>query len=156
MNYCIVRVDKDNYFMFDDMIFRRRHERGKTEDEQKEIQDFSQAHLALENKGFYVFAAQTGNKFVGYICMVYIPKVSRTNGSGHLFIDELWVNPDFRKRGIARALMEKADAFSTEMNTLGLRLYVNTANDAGISFYRKCGYEEKYGTALFMEKEWRN
>ena len=154
MDYSIVMVTEGNYFMFDDMIFWRHHERGKNEDEKNEVYDHSQAHSTLKDKNFYGFAAQLDNKFVGYICAIYIPKISRANGRGHLFIDELWVNPDFRNRGIANALMKKVDTLSKEIKSLGLRLYVNTTNTAGISFYKKCGYKEKYGTALFMEKEW--
>jgi len=153
MDYSIVMVTEDNYFIFDDMIFWRHYEREKNDDEKK-INDFSQAHSTLENKNFYVFAAQVDDKFVGYISATYIPKISRTNGRGHLFIDELWVNPHFRKRGIANALMKRVDTLSKEINTLGLRLYVNTTNVVGISFYKKCGYKDKYGMALFMEKEW--
>lgn len=55
--------------------------------------------------------------------------------------------------GIANALMEKADALSKEMNTAGLRLYVNADNPGGISFYKACGYEQKFGSALFMQKD---
>jgi len=60
--------------------------------------------------------------------LVNIPKINRMNGSGHLLIDELWENPHFRKRGVANALMKKVD--------LRLRLYVNTTNVVGVSFYK--------------------
>ena len=153
MEYRIVRVGKDNYPMFDDMLFWRKHGREKSKDEQAEQHNFSTVYSTLENENLHVFAAQLVDQLVGYISIVYIPKISRTNGDGHLFIDELWVNPAFRKQGIASTLLAKADILATERNPLGLRLYVNTTNDAGIALYRKFGYTDKYGTALFMEKE---
>ena len=150
----IVKINKDNYPMFDDMIFYRKHGREKNDDELEEEHDFSSYHAALEIQTFYVFAAQLEAKFVGYIFINYLPKVGTNNGRGWLYIDDLWVNPNFRRMGIANALMERADVLSKEMNTMGLRLYVNTDNPDGISLYKKCGYEQKFGTAMFMQKEW--
>ena len=92
------------------------------------------------------------NKFIGWISLVYIPKVGRTNGRGYLYVDELWVSPAYRKNGIAYSLMEKGNTVSNELNTLGLRLYVDTDNDEAFSLYKKCGYNVQRN-AIFMEKE---
>lgn len=154
MEYSVVKVNRDNYHMFDDMVFFRINQRERTEQERAGIQEFDTVYQVLDNPNLFVFAAQLGNQFVGWISIVYIPKISRANGTGHLFIDELWVSPAFRRQGIANALMEKADALSRDMNTSGVRLYVNTDNDTGISLYEASGFERQYGTALFMEKEW--
>jgi len=155
MDFLIIRVNKENFPMFDDMAFFRKNGRERTEDERKEIQDYTAFHLTLEDENFYVFAAQSNNQFVGYICAVYLPKITRAKSKGYLYIDELWVKPDFRKKGIANALMEKADVLSKEMDTIGLRLYVNADNNEAISLYKKCGYDNKFGESLFMEKEWK-
>ena len=48
--------------------------------------------------------------------------------------------------------MEKVNIVSKELNTIGLRLYVNTENIEALSLYKKCGYIDK-GNAIFMEKE---
>ena len=154
MGYDIVKVNKDNYYLFDDMIFYRGQGRYKNEDELKETQDFNSYYAALEIQTFHVFAVQLEEKFVGYIFINYLPKIGSTNGRGWLYIDDLWVNPDFRRKGIASALMKKADDFSKELNTSGLRLYVNTENPDGIALYKKCGYEQKFGTCMLMQKEW--
>ncbi|MCL2718636.1 MAG: GNAT family N-acetyltransferase [Lachnospiraceae bacterium] len=135
------------------MTFYRKNKREKNEDERKEIQDFTDFYLTLENENFYVFAAQSNNQFVGYICTVYLPKITRVNSKGYLYIDEIWIKPNYRGKGIANALMKKADELSKEINTLGLRLYVSADNSEAISLYKKCGYEKKFGESLFMEKE---
>jgi ribosomal protein S18 acetylase RimI-like enzyme len=154
MEYSIVKVDRDNYKMFDDMVFFRINKRERTEQEQAEIQSSDTVYEVLDSENLYVFAAQSEDKFIGWISLVYIPKIGKSNGKGHLFIDELWVNPAFRKKGIANGFMKQADVLSKEINALGLRLYVNTTNDEAIALYEKCGYTSKFGTALFMEKEW--
>jgi len=150
----VVRVNKDNYYMFDDMVFYRGHERYKNNNEQSEKQDFTQYYKALEIKTFYVFAAHFEEAFVGYIFLNYLPKIGTTNGGGWLFVDDLWVNPNYRRKGIAHTLMKKADSLSKELNTSGLRLYVNTDNHGGTDFYEMCGYKQKFGTSMMMQKEW--
>ena len=154
MEYSIVRVRKDNYSMFDDMIFYRGSGRYKNEEESNEHHDFTSCYTALETQTFYVFAAKSENHFIGYIFINYLPKVGSTNGRGWLFIDDLWVNPNFRRKGIADALIKKADSLSKEMNTVGLRLYVNTENSDGIFLYKKCGYIQTFGESMLMQKEW--
>ena len=59
----------------------------------------------------------------------------------------------FNNVPIAHALMEKADNISQELNTVGLRLYVNTGNSGGIAFYENCGYEQQFGTSMLMQKD---
>jgi ribosomal protein S18 acetylase RimI-like enzyme len=154
MEYSIVKVDKNNYALFDEMVFFRKNGRERDESEKANMQIDNKIYDTLEDKNLYVFAAQTEQKFIGWISAVYIPKISWTNGYGHLFIDELWVNPVYRRNGIANALMRQIDVVSKELETIGLRLYVNSNNDEANSLYKKYGYINK-GEAFFMEKEWR-
>ncbi|MCL2355959.1 MAG: GNAT family N-acetyltransferase [Defluviitaleaceae bacterium] len=149
----LYRVDKSNYHMFDDMIFYRGHGRYKNNDEAAESQDFTAYYSALEVQTFYAFAVQSEDKFIGYILLNYLPKIGSASGRGWLFVDDLRVNPDYRRKGTARLLMNKADALSKELNASGLRLYVNADNPGGIAFYKTCGYEQKFGTSMLMQRE---
>jgi len=153
MEYSIERVTQDNYPLFDDMVFWRINNRERTENERNETRDFSEVAATLANENLYVYAVQTESKFAGWISIAYIPKVGRTNGKGHLFIDELWVAPGYRRNGMAQALMKRADELSRELNTLGLRLYVSMDNAEAIPLYEKCGYQ-RLSEAYFMQKEW--
>ncbi len=107
----------------------------------------------VNNPGFYVYAIDVDNRFVGWISIVYIPKIgSRWNGHGHMYVDELWVAPDYRNNGFAKALLKKADELKIKLNTNGIRLYVNVNNQTAYSLYKGCGYIED-GQAIFMEKD---
>ena len=153
MEQRVVKVSKDNYHMFDDMIFFRGHEHYKNEEELNAKDYFPQYYAALAENYFHTYAVEIENKFVGYICAVYIPKIGKQENNGFMFVDDLWVNPDYRKMGIAKQLMQKIEDVATEKGYYGLRLYVATDNNAGISLYKKCGYDNKqYGTSMFMEK----
>lgn len=150
----IIKVNKDNYYMFDDMVFYRKHNRYKNADELIQTRDFASCYKTLETQTFYVFAVQIEEHFVGYIFLNYLPKIGPSNEKGWLFIDDLWVNPLYRRKGVAHALMVEADILSKELNTAGLRLYVNTKNSDAIDLYNACGYGQKFGTSMLMQKEW--
>ena len=152
MEQRIVKVDKCNYFMFDDMIFFRGHERYKNEEELNQRDYFPQYYAILDENFFHTYAIQIEDKFVGYICAVYIPKIGKQENNGYLFVDDLWVNPSYRKMGIGEKLMQQVDNLAKEQGYYGLRLYVDITNDAGISLYKKCGYVNPYGTSMLMEK----
>ena len=153
MEYSIVLVDKGNYAMFDNMVFFRMNDRVRTPEEQAELRDFGTVYAALADKNLRVYAAQAGDQFVGWISAVYIPKVGRYGGKGHLFIDELWTAPTFRLHGIAYALMTEAERAAKKLNTVGLRLYVGGDNPGALALYTKCGYRDRGDDAHFMDKE---
>ena len=156
LEYSIVRVNKDNLFMFDNMAFYRKHGREKSEMELKENQDFNSYYTtycnALEVQTFYVFAVQLEEKFIGYIFINYLPKIGVQNNNGHLYIEDLWTHPNYRRMGIAQSLMKKAEDLAKEKNIYGLRLGVNSTNEAAIALYEKCGYESMFGTGMTMQK----
>jgi ribosomal protein S18 acetylase RimI-like enzyme len=151
--YKIIKVDTQNYSMFDDMVFWRVNRRERTNAEKSEAvnNSFSDVYLALENPNLYVYAALDNDKFVGWISIIYMPKIGRLNGLGHIYVDELWVEPIYRKQGIADKLMKKADELLNITASAGVRLYVNTENPSAKVLYEKCGFSES-GTAYFMEK----
>lgn len=39
-----------------------------------------------------------------------MPKVGKYNGFGHVYVDELWIHPSYRRNGLAYELMKKAEA----------------------------------------------
>ena len=138
--------------MFDNMIFFRAHGRCKSEEELREKHDFTEQYRILDKQILHTYAMKTEDKFVGYISTAYIPKIGISGNNGYLYVDDLWVNPNYRRMGIAEKLMQKAGDLAKEQGFYGLRLYVNTVNDAGIALYEKCGYANRYGTAMLMEK----
>lgn len=152
--YKIIKVDNQNYSMFDDMVFWRinRRERTYTEKLEAANNNFNDICLALENPNLYVYAALDKDKFVGWISIIYMPKVGKLNGLGHVYVDELWVEPTYRKQGIAKKLMKKADELLNTTASAGIRLYVNSENPKAKMLYEKCGFSES-GIAYFMEKD---
>ena len=145
----IQKISSHNYSMFDDMVFWRENgfERAPSQQPVSE-----QMQKELSNPNLHVYAALADGRFVGWISLVYIPKIgSRWNGHGHVYVDELWVQPDYRGRGYAKALMKKADELKQALEATGIRLYVNVSNPTAQKLYEGCGYAED-GQAILMEK----
>ncbi len=148
-DYCIEKIDTTNYPLFDDMVFWRETgaERAPSQTPVSE-----QMKKELSNPNLYLYAVKMAGRYVGWISLVYIPKAgSRWHGHGHVYIDELWVEPGFRGRGLAKALMQKADDLKDELAATGIRLYVNVNNPTAKKLYERCGYQED-GQAVFMVK----
>lgn len=148
MDYKITKINMENYSKFDDMIFWRVN--GV---ERKVSNPLINVEIIeeLANPNLYIYAIQIQEKYIAYIELVYIPKVGKYNGHGHIYVDELWVQPAYRNQGFAKTLMKKADELAINLKAKGVRLYVNIDNLNAQNLYSECGYSN-CGTAYFMEK----
>ncbi|MEN3028736.1 MAG: GNAT family N-acetyltransferase [Aquificaceae bacterium] len=87
--------------------------------------------LAEEEGRVVGFLASDGNWF------------SKREGKVVGAIHELVVLPEYRKRGIGRALVEKALEYFKDRNLDKAELWVGDENRAAFDFYKKLGFEEK-------------
>lgn len=147
----IIRVDEENYHLFDDMIFWRINGRERDEKEKLKVEVSDEVWKELANPNLYIYSVLIAGKMVGWMSLIYMPKVGKFNGRGHIYIDELWVEPLFRGRGFGKKLMKKADELLKELNGIGIRLYVSQDNESAIACYETCGYTYS-GKTYFMEK----
>ncbi|MDF2612070.1 MAG: Acetyltransferase family [Lachnospiraceae bacterium] len=148
MNYKIVRVNTGNYSKFSDLVHWRMT--GK----QRHATDYApsdEIKTELANANLYIYAIEVEDKFVGWISLIYLPKVGKFNGHGHIYVDELWMEPSFRNNGLAKVLMAKADGVAKELKATGIRLYVNEENPIAQKLYKNCGYTASC-TAYMMQK----
>lgn len=148
MKHRIIRIDEDNYSLFSDMIYLRMT--GEQRVPSISVVD-DEIKSELQNPNLYVYALQIDDKLVGWISIIYLPKLGKFNGHGLIYIDELWIESSSRGYGFAKELMKKAEEIAELKSASGMRLYVNTENSVAQNLYKKCGYEN-VGTAYFMEK----
>ena len=148
MDFVLKRVTEENYSKFDDMVFWRTNGCECPPSDQPTPADIAKE---LKNPNLYIYAAESGGRYVGWISLIYIPKVGPWGGHGHVYVDELWVAPSFRNHGIAGALMAKSDELCEQLGAHGQRLYVNVNNPAALALYEKMGFA-KDGQAYWMQK----
>lgn len=148
MNFYIDKITAENYPKFDDMIYWRINGKQRAPSSQPPEQAVVEE---LQNPNLSLFAIGVEDIYVGWISLIYLPKVGKFQGHGHIYVDELWVAPAYRNQGCAKRLLAVAEELKEELSAVGTRLYVNVNNPCAKALYEKCGFAES-GTAFFMEK----
>lgn len=138
----IVKVTKDNYHLYLDMIdlringtVRKAHKSG------------CETPKHLKNKNLHVYAATLKKQMIGWIHIVEIPKIGPWT-SGYLYVDELWVYDEYRRQGIALKLLSTIETVQKKTKTELVRLVTNTPGARKL--YEKYGFQLK-NTCAFME-----
>jgi ribosomal protein S18 acetylase RimI-like enzyme len=97
----------------------------------------------VANSGYsFLFVAATGDRTVGFISgelrqgsPTFLP---RTWAS----VDDVFVEPDYRNRGMGRALLQSVSDWAQERGADGISLQVAAANARGRKFYEDLGFRE--------------
>ena len=86
----------------------------------------------LFNKGYPIFAAEDDGRFVGYIvCRIEDELV---------WVEQLYVLPEFRRRGAASKLFDEAEAIARSYGEETVFNYIHPNNDGVIAFLASRGY----------------
>jgi ribosomal protein S18 acetylase RimI-like enzyme len=59
------------------------------------------------------------------------------------FVDELFVAPAFRKRGLGLAAIRELESVAAELGVLALHLEVGPENERALNLYRRAGFEDR-------------
>jgi len=102
----------------------------------------------LDSPHYFLYGIKVEDQYVGYISASIIPKPDYRVGT--MFIDELWVAPEYRQRGFAKQLLLKVIELTSQKALWRLRLYVEPDNRAAIRLYESVGLKNS-GSANFME-----
>jgi ribosomal protein S18 acetylase RimI-like enzyme len=60
------------------------------------------------------------------------------------FVDELYVEPQFRKQGIGRRAMQFVEDRAREMGVHVIHLEVDHGNDPALELYQRAGYQDHH------------
>jgi len=97
------------------------------------------------------YGAFAGDRMVGALLM------ERRTWNDTLHIEDLEVMPDWRRRGVGRLLMAKADEVARELGVRAISLESQNTNVPAIRFYRRCGYEvDCVDLSLYTNSDARN
>jgi ribosomal protein S18 acetylase RimI-like enzyme len=97
----------------------------------------------VANSGYsFLFVAAAGDQTVGFISgelrqgsPTFLP---RTWAS----VDDVFVEPEYRNRGMGRALLQSVSDWAQERGADGISLQVAAANARGRKFYEDLGFRE--------------
>lgn len=91
-------------------------------------------------RGFYLIAEINGTR-VGQMMITY--EWSDWRNGVFWWIQSVYTVPEFRRRGVFRALYAQAEALARQQGSVcGLRLYVDVHNVQAHATYRRCGMHE--------------
>jgi ribosomal protein S18 acetylase RimI-like enzyme len=98
-------------------------------------------NMILTKDTFSVFVAEENSLIAGYV----IASVSVTPEvfviRRRLYIQDMIVNPDYRRAGIAKQLMDAIFVFAKEQQVEKMDLLVAVKNDGANKFWRAMGFE---------------
>ncbi|MEM7801445.1 MAG: GNAT family N-acetyltransferase [Chloroflexota bacterium] len=108
---------------------------------ESEPRDESFYHQIFNNGHENIFVAET-EQVVGIIQLTQrsTPSLPIFVPQTRLLVDTLYVAEPFRRRGIARALMQKAEGWAHEIGAIGLDLSVYEFNKPARLFFESMGY----------------
>ena len=87
----------------------------------------------FNNTYSHFFAQERDGKIVGYVCVRIMYEEAQ--------VCNIAVLPEFRRQGIATALVQAMANFATEVGCERCELEVNTENLPAAELYKKCGFE---------------
>lgn len=91
----------------------------------------------LKNKESIIFAAKMDNQYVGFTQLY--PTFSSVAMKRAFILNDLYVEKNYRKNGIAQALMEAAFDFAENQNARFLALETGVNNTTAQALYEKMG-----------------
>jgi len=100
-----------------------------------------------------VWMLREGNKAVGYIVLTV---GFSFEFHGHdAFIDELYVDAVYRRRGYGRRAVTFVEEKAREMGVNAIHLEVDHGNDAALELYRRAGYadHERFLMTKWLKRE---
>src|SRR6266852_2655398 len=128
-----------------EMLAAQLHEHGLAAG-RKQVQRGIEA--AFET-GAPLLVALEGPRAVGACLANRIASVE--HGGAVLFIDELYVAPDARRRGVARALLNRLLADSRASGVRAIELEVDEGHEPARALYRSLGFEANTRTPWVLE-----
>jgi ribosomal protein S18 acetylase RimI-like enzyme len=104
-----------------------------------------------ENSG-KIFIAELGGEVAGFICVLDRMKYTDPDEYPHEYslVDEFIVHQPFRGKGLGKALMARAEAYTKECGVTRLQLEVTASNVKARRFYTSWGFETMW---LDLEKK---
>jgi aminoglycoside 6'-N-acetyltransferase I len=118
--------------------------------------DEDQAEIARETgpllarDDYAVFAADDGGRLAGFIEVGHRDVAESCTTSPLGYVEALWVEPEYRRRGVARALFEAAKQWSRQQGYRELGSDAVLENTASHTMHGRLGFTETERLVTFL------
>lgn len=114
----------------------------------EELENGLRIMKAANQKGFVARAEET---FIGFIQLsLRTDYVEGTASSPVLYIEGLYVEPDWRQSGVARRLVAKAGEWGRQMGCAEIASDAELGNTGSIEFHKAMGFKEVNRVVCFV------
>lgn len=102
-----------------------------------------------EDKNHHIFVAEEKGCLVSSCVCVIIPNLTR-GVRPYAFIENVVTHKDYRNRGYATAVLQKAKQTAEESNCYKMMLLTGAKDEKTLRFYQKSGYNSSDKTAFIQ------
>ncbi len=102
-----------------------------------------------EDKNHHILVAEADGMLVSSCVCVVIPNLTR-GVRPYAFIENVVTHKDYRKRGYATAVLQKARQIAEENHCYKMMLLTGAKNAETLQFYQKAGYNSSDKTAFIQ------
>lgn len=107
----------------------------------------------LYSKNEVCFLIKDVNQYVGFIHITLRSDyVEGSEQSPTAYVEAIFVKPEFRRKGIAEILINKAEEWALNNNCYTLASDTEILNSASLNFHHKVGFEEVNRIVCFIKK----
>ena len=126
-----------DYYRIEEIKFNRQKSKITLED-----------FITKDNHGS-IWMICSGSEQIGYFCLAYSYTLEQYGKD--CFLDEIYIKPEYRKRGIGTEIMGFIARYLREKNFKAIHLVVHDNNQSAFKYYLKNGF--KAHKASFMTKK---
>ena len=108
-----------------------------------DMPDLESFHLSfMHEQDRHTFVAEAEGRVVGYVSLEVERREAHTFcwRRERLYVHQLSVHPDYRRRGVGRALMNRVDALAADLGVAEVALDTWQFNSEGRRFFEGLGY----------------
>jgi ribosomal protein S18 acetylase RimI-like enzyme len=130
-------------------LYLHLHEREKLR-ETPELSSLWEEIIADEN--YHILIGEVEGKIVSSVTVIVIKNLTR-GMRPYALIENVVTHKDYRCRGYARTLMQKAVEIAESKGCYKIMLLIGSKNESTLRFYEKCGFNSKDKTAFIRWAE---
>lgn len=102
-----------------------------------------------EDENHHIFVAEENGQLVSSCVCVIIPNLTR-GVRPYAFIENVVTHKDYRNRGFATAVLQKAKQIAEENHCYKMMLLTGAKDEKTLRFYQKSGYNSSDKTAFIQ------
>ena len=94
----------------------------------------------VEDKDYHIIVAEAEGKLVSSCTCIVIPNLTRGQ-SPYAFVENVVTHADYRNKGLASALLQKATEIAQARNCYKMSRETGSNRESTLNFYRSNGFE---------------